>query len=230
MKQPRISLVMVINNHMEAKFFSRSLAALRQQDYQNWELLVCVRQTGLLATLKEKEVRVFDVSGYKKLGQIMNYALAQSQGLYWAQINVYERLCSCWLLEQVTFLEENPRYGFVSGRGQASVWQGQPGRYHFLRGNPFVSRTLLFRKSLLGVIKGYDESYDHPYLVDYDLCMRLYAYGSRGYILPTQMLQKESPIKAVCPREEAGLRMRGYSKLGMRVLGFPFALTTLIKK
>jgi len=98
------------------------------------------------------------------------------------------------LERQISALSEHPGYDFVSTGLRRFYENGVtadfvhhiefPQKKDFLYGLPFLHATTVFKKSILQKVSGYRIAPETKRGQDYDLFMRIYATGGKGFNIP----------------------------------------------
>ncbi len=97
----------------------------------------------------------------------------------------------------------------------------KPQKNDFLWSSPFMHPTIVIRKKVLEELGGYTTEDYAERTEDYELFMRLYAAGYRGYNLQESLFQYREDRNAYRKRKykyrvnEAKVRYRGYRELGI---------------
>lgn len=154
--------------------------------------------------------------------------------------------CSSDRIEkQVAFLNAHDEYAFVGtgiwlfdesgdyGGSKASEGR-EVKKEDFLWSINFSNPSLMFRSNAIKEVNGYRVHKDTRRSQDYDLIMRLYIAGYKGYILPDKLTfyyrGKNSYPK--CKYEyridEMKIRYRNFKALGLLPKGLPYVIKPLI--
>lgn len=247
----RVSVIMgVYNCGKRADLLEKSIDSILHQTYQDWELLICddgsVDDTYcILQNLSKRDarIRILHYSPNRGLSYALNYCLSEATGLYIARqddddISAPERLA-----KQVRAMAERPMYDIVGTTARIyndnGVWgvfdvPEYPTRESFLWNSPFIHPTVMMRKDALQAVNGYRVAKETRRCEDYDLFMRMYAGGYRGYNIQERLYlyrsengeTKHRPMKYRI--DEAVVRWQGYKALHMRCAGMPYVVKPLL--
>ena len=147
--------------------------------------------------------------------------------------------------KQVAFLNTHTEYAFVgSGMyffdedgvyGQTEDDRGyEVKKEHFLWSSGFANPTVTFRKEALDAVGGYRVAKETRRSQDYDLFMRLYAAGYKGYVMPDKLVYyyrgKNSYRKCKYKYRinEAKIRFRNYKALQLLPRGLPYVIKPIL--
>ena len=92
--------------------------------------------------------------------------------------------------EEISFLKDHPEYMWcgtncklVDDRGiwGEGVRPEEPGTDDYLKYSPYIHPTVMYRASLFKKVAGYDEGKKTARCEDYELFMRLFGLGYKGY-------------------------------------------------
>ncbi len=138
-------------------------------------------------------------------------------------------LCGC----SVQYFDDNGIWG-------KQIYPEHPDRNSFLFVSPFVHPSIMFRTSVLLEMKDpvtgffYSEDKAIGRSEDYDLFMRMYAKGFKGYNFQDTLLRYREDRNAHKKRKfkytfaEARVRFRGFKKLHLLPKGFVYVIKPII--
>ncbi len=110
----------------------------------------------------------------------------------------------------------------------------KPEMVDMLKTSPFINPTVMFRKEVLESVSAYRVSKDTVRVEDYDLYMRLYAKGHKGYNLQEKVLyyyQDHNYYNKINWRNRLGecrTKYRNFRKLGIAKIDYIYVLKPLI--
>src|SRR3989339_2029793 len=183
-----MTVSILISAHNEEENIDRCLESIRNQIYQEFEI-ICVNDGSSDHTLAklEKWQQIFSserfvlISNTQNAGltKSLNIALEKASGKYVARIDADD----CWekgkLEKQVNFMENNPEYGII-GCNHINVYRNNESKKYIklpetheiiaeklFRRNPFAHSCILARTDLIKEAGGYDEKI--KYGQDYEL-------------------------------------------------------------
>lgn len=214
------------------------------QDYANLELVACddgsVDTTAdILALCAARDYRVVLLrnAANEGLAWTLNRCIGAAKGSYLARMDGDDLSRPDRIGKQVAYLEAHPEIDICGSSvdlfDDEGVWgknryPERPDARSFLLKSPFVHPSVMFRASCLKAVGGYDCDPAVGRSEDYDLFMRLYAAGSRGYNIQEPLLLYREDHGSFKKRKflyamtEARVRARGFRRLGLLPLGLPF--------
>lgn len=250
-KSVSVSIVMGVYNPRSPKRFFQALESIQRQSFSDWELLVyddgsaepyqrLIRRAGSL----DGRIRCLRGGENRGLAHALNVCIRQAAGRFIARMDDDDLAKPDRLEKQVAFLEAHPQYQWVGSNAELmddqGVWGFQkmpeiPQTRDYLYNSPFIHPSVMFRRDVLILCGGYDESRQYLLCEDYELFMRLHHRGNRGYNLQDPLLQYwesyESYRKRTFRRRlrEMRLRYRGFRDMGLlETSTFPYVLKPLL--
>lgn len=194
---PKISVLMGIYNC--AATLRESVACIQNQTYKDWELILCddgsTDDTYEVAqNIALKDARIIVLKNEKNVGLAMtlNHCLSVAKGEYLARMDGDDTCPNDRFEAELNFLEQHPEYALVSGWMECYDNEGVYGRIKyqetpdfqsFISGSQFCHAASMIRKSVLERLGGYCTTRETERVEDYDLWVRLYAAGYKGYNL-----------------------------------------------
>ncbi len=247
--QPDISVVMAVHNE-ERALLEEAVNSILNQTYSDFELIICddASDKETANTIKEisgRDDRIVVITNIenKFVGATRNRGIKAARGKYVAIMDADDYSYPERLEIQKGFLDTHLEYAFVSSvvdcfdgkkvvSGHFRVKE-RPERRDFLWGAQFA--TPMFRKECLECVGGYDESAITKRTEDYDLYMRLYAQGLRGYNIQRPLLRYLINVHVMKNKrlyryriDEAIVRYRGYRRLGLMPEGWLYVMKPLL--
>lgn len=245
MDKPTVSIIMgVLNAENRMK---DAIKSIQNQIFTDWEFIICDDGStdstyNVLLNLAEKDRRIKPIKNEKNLGltRTLNRCLEIAKGKYIARMDDDDFSYVNRLEVQVNFLEENTEYDFVSSAvdvydGEKVVYKEKrkefPQKEDFLWNSPFVHPATMFRTLKIKEVYGYRFAQETRRAEDYDLFMRMYAEGMKGYNFQEAVLRYFVNLEAMRKRrykyriDEAIVRYKGFKRLGL----FPKAVIYVIK-
>lgn len=236
MTNPVVSIVMGTHNP-GITYLKAAVGSLINQTFDDWELIIVDdgSDQNICSEIKRicnKDARIYYVRTNKNLGlaHALNEGIQRSRGRYIARMDDDDISAPERLREQINFLELHPEYGWVGCEAdlfdETGIW-GKAGRpekpdvYDFLHSSPFIHPCVIFRKKVLTECGGYSEGYFTARCEDYELFMRLYAGGYRGYNLRKNLFQYREDARRLSRSMkyccyEMMIRIQGFAR--MRIL------------
>ena len=185
-----MSIIMPMFN--SARFVGESIASVQSQTYTNWELIVIDDGStdNSIDLLHEyyTEITVIKNSTNKGIAAASNAGLYASTAPYWMRVDADDYLSAEACSHMGVILDNNPEIDFVYCDHIRVDVHGMRAEYVRLDTEKQLYRHgagILFRKSRLLEIGGYDEEFKNA--EDYDLLVRLKKIGSNGFYLPVPL-------------------------------------------
>ena len=192
-----ISVLMGIYNC--ASSLEAAVSCIQAQSYTDWELIMCddgssdntLELANQLAT-KDSRIRVIFNERNMGLAATLNHCLSAANGEFVARMDGDDACPHDRFQSELSFLQHHPEYALVSGWMECYDGQGTYGtiRYletpqheDFVRGSQFCHAGIMMRRDVLQKLGGYRTDSDAERVEDYDLWVRLYAAGYKGYNL-----------------------------------------------
>ena len=230
---PKISVIMSTFNPKELEL-RRSVQSIIDQSYSFWELLIyddgsdsegreIIEQIAKL----DKRIRYLRGDSNRGIAVGLNECIKVSKGEYIARMDDDDVCMPRRFERQLEFLQMHDNYQWVGVLAdlfdESGVWgradrPERPVPKHFFHSSPFIHPSVMFRRDVLLAIGGYSVSKATSRCEDYELFMRLYAQGYKGYNLQEVLFQYQEE-SAVLRRSwkycyyEALIRLCGFNQL-----------------
>lgn len=191
----KVSIIMGIYNC--GKTLDVAIESLLNQTYKDWELIMCddgsTDNTYEIASCFAGDYdNIYLLQNEKNMGlsYTLNRCLTKAQGDFIARMDGDDLSLPLRLEKEVSFLESNPQYAFVSSgaiyfdeNGDFGVWIGKerPPKLDFARISPFCHPASMIRKSAYDSVGGYSVEKRFLRVEDYHLWIKMYASGHQGY-------------------------------------------------
>lgn len=249
-ERPQISVLMgVLYRQEDISLLKRSVRSVQDQEYSDWELLICddgstTAAHRYLDEAAAQDSRIHLIRGCPKvdLASKLNRCLIKAKGTYIARMDDDDWSCAQRFEKQLRALDENPAIAFVGSN--VRLWKDgrivgvrklpqKPEIRDFLFVQPFVHPTLMFRGEALLMVGGYSEDKHCIKCEDYDLLLRLYKHGYQGANLREYLLDYSIPDTAKGNRtmsdrwNEAVTRYKRFGELGLLPAKFPYVVKPL---
>lgn len=139
---------------------------------------------------KDSRIRVIGSKANHGLGYALNQCIASARGKYLARMDADDISHPKRFEEEISFLKDHPEYMWcgtncklVDDRGiwGEGVRPEEPGTDDYLKYSPYIHPTVMYRASLFKKVAGYDEGKKTARCEDYELFMRLFGLGYKGY-------------------------------------------------
>ena len=250
---PRVSIVMGVYNiksYGELKGTAESVIA---QTFTDWEFIICddgstndtrafLERIGSM----DPRIRIIGYPDNRGLASALNACIEASSGELIARQDADDISYPERLQREVDFLDEHPEYDIVGCNARLydhenGCWgdyktKEEPGTRDFLRTTQFLHPSVVIRRDSLLKAGKYRVAKETRRCQDYDLFMRMYSMGMRGYNLQEFLMdyyQKDGHQRELSwkrRREEAVLRWKGFRSLGLMPGALPFVVKPLVMK
>lgn len=249
---PKISVIMGVYNCNDYEGLKTSVMSIINQTYKDWELLICNdgSTNNTLELLNEiakldSRIKILSYGKNRTLAGALNFCLEHAKGEYIARQDdgydesVYERF-----QKQIEFLEKREEYDFVGSNMKVFDGNGFEGQVilpekitknDFLWNSPVSHPSIIVRKSAYEKVGGYRISKETRRCEDYDLFMRMYSVGLKGYNIQENLYlykvvldthNKYRPMKYRI--DEAVVRYKGFREMGILLKGLPYILKPIL--
>jgi glycosyltransferase EpsE len=247
---PKVSVIMGIYNTNNREIVEEAIESILNQTFKNFEFIICDDGSKdgtleLIEKLTKKDGRVKIIKNNKNegLAASLNSCIEISRGKYIARMDADDVSSLDRLEKQVNFLDSNKSYSIIGS--DVILFNGnrdwgyrnmptQPEKKDFLFRVPFMHPTILVRKKVLIELGGYRVEKETRRCEDYDLFMRMYAAGHKGFNINEALFRVRETPTAYKRRkyryriDEAKVRFAGYRMLGLMPVGFIYAVKPLL--
>lgn len=245
---PRLSIIIAAYN--VENYITDCVESLKKQTFKDFEIIICDdcstdSTKDIINELAKEDNRIRVIFNTKNLGSgpTRNRCINEAAGEFIAiqdadDISDLERL-----KRQFDFIEEHAGYSILGCNiklfNLEGVWGGRrlkqiPCKDDFLFGIPFFHPTVMMRKSDVLNVGGYRQAKETRRAEDYDLFVRMYAAGMRGYNLQEPLYFYREDRDAYKKRkykyrvDEAILRYKSFKTLGLMPKGILYIIKPLI--
>ena len=197
-ERPMISVIMGVYNQQDLEVFEKAVNSVLQQTYRNFEFLIYNDGSSIKKVntymkeleSKDSRIRVIGSKANHGLGYALNQCIASARGKYLARMDADDISHPKRFEEEISFLKDHPEYMWcgtncklVDDRGiwGEGVRPEEPGTDDYLKYSPYIHPTVMYRASLFKKVAGYDEGKKTARCEDYELFMRLFGLGYKGY-------------------------------------------------
>lgn len=234
MADPQISVIMGTVNP-EYHQIKAAVDSIRRQTLKEWEFIIYDdgsdgQGKDSIRKAAGDDGRIRYINGVYNCGlaHALNECIKTAKGDYIARMDDDDISYPERLEKQRDFLREYPEYGWVSCLAdlfdEKGIWglasrPEEPQKKDFLKYSPFVHPGVMFRKDILLKENGYCEDKLTARCEDYELFMRLYSRGYRGYNIQERLLAYRSDSKGkkrnwrYCYNESV-IRAHGFKEMG----------------
>lgn len=210
-----VSIIMGVYNCEST--LAEAIDSIINQTYKDWELIMyddgSIDNTYAIAfeySQKYKNIHIYRNEKNLGLNKTLNNCLNHAQGKYIARMDGDDISLPTRLEKEFDFLEKNSEFGFVStpmihfddfgeyGKGSCKP---EPTIVDMMKGTPFCHAPCMVRKEVFEMVGGYSENRDTLRVEDYDLWVRVYAEGYKGYNLQENLYMMRDDRNALNRRK-----------------------------
>jgi glycosyltransferase EpsE len=237
----------IMGAYNEEKTIARAIDSILNQSMTDWRLLVCDdgskdHTVEILRQYESKhpdKIVVYENDRNRGLTFSLNRLIGESDAKYIARMDADDVCDSMRLEREFAFLEEHSDYAMVGSAINKFDDEGifatvkfpeKPQKKDLLWNNPFAHPTIMIRANVLKSLCGYSDLPRTLRCEDYDLWMRLYEIGQKGYNIQDSLLNYYEGKSSYKKRKfkyrlaEARTRLDGYRRNGLMPLGIVYAL------
>lgn len=246
---PKVSVIMGVYNTNNREMVKSAIDSILNQTFEDFEFIICDDGStdGTYELLKEltrddERCILIQNKSNQGLAQTLNNCIAIAKGDYVARMDADDISLKNRLEEEVTFLETHNEYALVGGNCElfdndiygVRKQVEKPQKKDLLFGPPFVHPSIMIRIDILKKLNGYRVCKETLRAEDYDLWMRLYEMGEKGYNLQKIIYQFREDKNAFRRRkykyrlDEAKIRYNGFKRLGLLPKGYIYVLKPLV--
>lgn len=232
-----VSVIMGVFNPADKNRLFEAVDSIIRQSFHDWELILyddgsedTYRSVIEGAANLDGRIRLFRGNHNRGLAYALNECIRRARGTYIARMDDDDISRADRLERQYQFLEAHPQYQWVGSNAELmdgqGVWGYQkmpelPQARDFLLNSPYIHPSVMFRRESLLQNGGYSTSKEILQCEDYELFMRLYGSGGRGYNIQEPLLQYWEDFASYRKRtyrrriREMKLRRKGFQMLGI---------------
>lgn len=207
----KISIIMGVYNCKDT--LDEAIMSIMDQTYEDWEFIICDDGStdntyNVAYKYKQHYPNQFIIlknECNKGLNYTLNQCLKYASGEYIARMDGDDISLPNRFETQIQFLQEHKEYSFVSCSSiyfdnQTEIYNikkdGEPAINRFAIGSPFCHAASMIKKVAYDAVGGYNESKTRKRVEDYDLWIRMYEMGLRGYNLSTPLYKIREDFNA----------------------------------
>lgn len=212
----RVSIIMGIYNN--SKTLGEAIDSILEQSFTDWRLIMCddgsIDDTYAIAeAYKNKHSdKILLIKNDKNMGlnYTLNHCLKHVDTEYVARMDGDDISLPERFQKEVDFLDSHPEYAIVStpmiyfdedGEFRSGVGKGEPDVNRIARGTPFCHAPCMVRREAYDAVGGYDVSDYRLRVEDWDLWVRMYAAGFKGYNLKEPLYKMRDDRNAYSRRK-----------------------------
>ena len=238
-ENPEISIIMGVYNQYNKEQLNEAVNSILNQTFENFEFIIYDDGSDELPAryierLRERDdrIRVIRCEDNQGLAFSLNRCIGEARGKYLARMDADDISLPNRLQVEHDFLEEHREYDWVGCNAKVfdggDIWgtyimAEQPNQYNFLPFSPYIHPTVMFRRELFEENEGYNISNETLRCEDYELFMRLYRQGYKGFNLQKTMFLYREGIHAYRKRtwksriNEAKIRIQNFPHMELPV-------------
>lgn len=241
----RVSIIMGIFNC--ASTLSDAIDSIIAQTFENWKLIMCDDGSSddTYAIAQEYQNRYSEkivlLQNERNMGlnYTLNHCLKYADTEYVARMDGDDISLPTRLEEEVKFLDTHPEYDIVScpmiyfdenGDYRTGIGGGEPSINTMVRGTPFCHAPCMVRREAYEAVNGYSVADNRLRVEDWDLWIRMYEKGYRGYNLDEPLYKMRDDRNAYSRRKfmyrinEAEVAASAVKRLHLCPLNYLFCL------
>lgn len=245
----RVSIIMGIFNC--ASTLSEAIESILSQTFTQWQLIMCddgsTDATYSVATAYREKYpnKIILIQNEKNMGlnYTLNHCLQYADTEYVARMDGDDISLPDRLEKEVDFLDEHPEYAIVScpmiyfdsaGDFMTGTGCGEPNIKSMARGTPFCHAPSMVRQEAYKAVNGYSVSPQRLRVEDWDLWIRMYEKGFRGYNISEPLYKMRDDREAYHRRamkyrlNEARVTLSAIKKLKLSKKNYIFVLRPLV--
>ena len=247
----KVSIIMGIYKMIEKENLVKlAIDSILNQTYKDFEFIICDDGSNdgtyeMVKNLTKNDSRVILIKNNqnKGLAYSLNHCLSIAKGKYIARMDADDISMPDRLEKQIKFLDQHLEYAVVGCNllfiDDRDIWgkrllAEKPTKKSFLFTSPFCHPAIVMRKEILDKVNNYKVEKITRRAEDYDLFMRIYANGYKGYNIQEFLYQFRENRDAFKRRaykyrlDEVQIRYRGFKMLGLMPKGFLYVIKPLI--
>lgn len=245
-----ISVIMGVYNQWNQDELHRAVQSILEQTIHNIEFIIWddgsdARVASYIQELGALDSRII-VAGKlenRGLAYSLNSCIRLARGKYIARMDADDVSLPKRFQYQYEFLESHPEYSWCGCNAylidENGVWGSRsmpesPSREDYLKYSPYIHPTVMFRKELFDVEKGYVVSEETLRCEDYEIFMRFKERGYSGYNIQKRLFCYNENRNALARRtfkariSEMKLRYKYFSGLGLLPKGLVYVVRPII--
>lgn len=247
----KVSIIMGIYKMIKkGNLVKLAIDSVLNQTYKDFEFIICDDGSDdgtyeMVQDLIKNDKRAILIKNdeNKGLAYSLNHCLSIAKGKYIARMDADDISMPDRLEKQIGFLNEYLEYAMVGCNllliNDKGIWgkrilAKEPTKKSFLFTSPFSHPAIVMRKEVLDKVNNYKVEKITRRAEDYDLFMRIYANGYKGYNMQEFLYQFREDKDAFKRRaykyrwDEVQVRYRGFKKLGLMPEGILYVIKPLI--
>ena len=233
----KVSVIMGVYNQWDEQILLDSVNSILKQTLQDFEFIIyddgsekqVSESIHKLASLDDRIVLIGKEENHG-LAFSLNQCIEKARGEYIARMDSDDISMPMRLERQVAFMEEHPEYTWCGCNAEVfdenGVWGERkmpesPAAEDYLRFSPFIHPSVMYRAEVFETMKGYQVSEETLRCEDYEIFMRFFQAGYKGYNIQENLFQyrenkasfQRRSFKA--RKNEAIIRYRNFKNMGI---------------
>lgn len=247
--KPMISVIMGIYNCADT--LEEAVNCIINQTFTDWELIMCDDCSSddtlkIAQQLANKDNRIIVIQNEKNmtLAPTLNRCLKIANGKYIARMDGDDRCTTDRFEKEVNFLENNPEYVLVScqmnlfdkkGVYRTIIHSSNPKKSDWIKKSQFCHAGCMMKTEVMRELHGYSEAKNRERVEDYDLWIRMYAAGYKGFNIQEPLYDMRDDRNALHRRtlknrvNEMKVKNSAYKKLNLQRKYYLFVVSPIIK-
>ena len=245
----KVSIIMGIYNC--SKTLPMAIDSILNQTYKNWNLIMCddgsADDTYKVANEYKNNYpnNIVLIQNCRNMGlnYTLNHCLKYADGDYIARMDGDDISLPDRFEKEVEFLNSHPEYSIVSsqmiyfdenGDFRQGKESGEPSIHQFAKGTPFCHAPCMVRREAYEAVGGYTVSDKRLRVEDWDLWVRMYEKGYKGYNLDFPLYKMRDDRNAFSRRKfryrinEAGVSFYATKVFNLGFKSYIWALRPII--
>lgn len=241
----------IMSAYNEKNKIGSAIESILSQSYDDWRLIVCDdgSKDGTFEVIKLYEKhnsdKILAIKNEENRGltYTLNRMLKLSNAKYIARMDADDKSRPDRIKKQVDFLDAHTEYAMVGsviikfdeeGPFSTVMLPEKPEVKDFYWNSPFAHPSIMIRKEVIDKLGGYWDEPRTQRCEDYDLWMRLYEAGYKGYNIQEPIFEyyegRNSYRKRKLKYRIAEMRTRfyGYRRLRLMPLGIVYTIKPLV--
>ena len=251
-KEPQISVIMSIYNQKNRAQLDEAVKSVLNQSFKDFEFIIYNdgSDDGVYEFLKEyacMDDRIVLINNPVNhgLAYSLNSCIDVARGKYLARMDDDDVCALDRLRIQYEYLEEHPEIAYVGSNAKLVDDEGKcwgirkmpemPDEHNFLKFSPYIHPTVMIRRSVFDGTVTYCASKDVLRCEDYELFMRLFKLGYKGYNIQQELIYYREDDNSYKKRkfkyrvDEMRLRYRIFKELGLLFpVGWVFVIRPIL--
>lgn len=245
---PQISVLMSVYNQKKPEQLEAAIQSVLKQTFTDFEFIIYNDGSDEETSARlqkyidvDKRIRLIEDEVNRGLAYSLNACIDVAKGKYLARMDDDDICDPDRFMVQYDYLERHKDIALVGCNAKLiddkGVWgirqmPEYPDEKSFLRFSPFIHPTVMIRREVLEATNGYNASKETLRCEDYELFMRLWKEGYKGYNIQLDLFSYREERTSYKKRkfkyrmDEMRLRYRNFKELGLL---FPFGWVYVLR-